>query len=125
MARPRHWEHGRGVVDILTPLAADLRAVQCGEITMAEYRRRFLDARGRWGHEMTPAELVAFPDPDDVESMKVPVGDGDTLCCACSRKRASRGECHRVWAAELLRDAGWRVVLDGVELNERQGEERC
>lgn len=26
---------------------------------------------------------------------------------------AAAGWCHRVWAAEALADAGWRVVLDG------------
>lgn len=31
----------------------------------------------------------------------------------CGREAAARGECHRVWAAEMLRGAGWRVVLDG------------
>ncbi len=44
------------------------------------------------------------------------VRDGDTLCFACSRAHAARGLCHRVWAAELLVAAGWRVVLDGVAL---------
>jgi len=29
---------------------------------------------------------------------------------------AAEGRCHRVWAAELLRRAGWRAVLDGQEL---------
>ena len=32
-----------------------------------------------------------------------------------SRKDAEAGACHRVWAAELLAEAGWRVVLDGRE----------
>jgi len=37
-------------------------------------------------------------------------------CCACSRAAAAAGMCHRVWAAEALARAGWRVVLDGVEV---------
>lgn len=45
------------------------------------------------------------------------VGEGDTLCCACGIKAARAGRCHRVLAAELLHLAGWRVVLDGIELN--------
>ena len=41
------------------------------------------------------------------------VAGGDTLICACSRAAAAEGRCHRVWAAEVLREAGWDVVLDG------------
>jgi hypothetical protein len=47
----------------------------------------------------------------------VPVGlvqDGDTLCCGCGAETARAGRCHRVIAAELLAEAGWWVVLDGV-----------
>lgn len=43
------------------------------------------------------------------------VEDGATLICACARSAAKAGRCHRVIAAELLRAAGWRVVLDGRE----------
>ncbi len=42
---------------------------------------------------------------------KVP--DGATLICACSREAAGAGRCHRVIAADLLKRAGWSVVLDG------------
>jgi len=40
------------------------------------------------------------------------------LCCSCScsLEAAARGECHRVWAAQILAEAGWRVILDGVEV---------
>jgi hypothetical protein len=41
------------------------------------------------------------------------VVDGATLICACSRGAATAGRCHRVIAADLLRQAGWDVVLDG------------
>lgn len=40
------------------------------------------------------------------------IADGDTLCCAC----AKGADCHRRWAAPFLVRAGWRVVLDGVEV---------
>ena len=40
------------------------------------------------------------------------VPDGAVLCCSC----AAGAECHRRWAAPLLRRAGWSVVLDGVAL---------
>lgn len=44
------------------------------------------------------------------------VGDGATLICACPRARAAAGCCHRVIAADLLKRAGWSVVLDGRSL---------
>lgn len=42
------------------------------------------------------------------------VEDGDTLACSCGAEAARAGRCHRVIAADLLRLAGWSVVLDGV-----------
>lgn len=45
------------------------------------------------------------------------VEPGDTLICACSREAAAASRCHRTWAAYLLHAAGWRVVLDGVEVS--------
>ncbi len=44
------------------------------------------------------------------------VPDGATLICACSREAAAAGRCHRVIAADLLKRAGWAVVLDGRSL---------
>lgn len=41
------------------------------------------------------------------------VPDGATLICACSREAAAAGRCHRVIAADMLKRAGWSVVLDG------------
>lgn len=49
----------------------------------------------------------------------IPVGvvvDGATLICACSREASATGRCHRVIAADLLKRAGWTVVLDGRSL---------
>ena len=44
------------------------------------------------------------------------VPDGAMLICACSREAAAAGRCHRVIAADLLKRAGWSVVLDGRSL---------
>ncbi|HNC23991.1 MAG TPA: hypothetical protein PLU52_07275 [Opitutaceae bacterium] len=44
------------------------------------------------------------------------VPDGATLICACSQEAAAAGRCHRVIAADLLKRAGWSVVLDGRRL---------
>jgi hypothetical protein len=119
MARPRAWEHGDGRVRGLMPTAVDLGLVRAGEITVAEYRRRF--EAGLVARFLPPGELRFTPESDSAldlraESLTQLVEDGDTLCCACSREAAARGECHRVWVAAALAAAGWRVLLDGAEL---------
>lgn len=106
MARPRQWEHGEGIVDVLTPLPADLIAYQAGVISLFRYRvlfERHLDKV-----DLSPGVLSTGGD--------TLVVDGDTLCCACSKAEALAERCHRAWAAPYLVRAGWRVVLDGVVL---------
>ena len=117
MALPREWEHGDGVVRAFRPEIADLRAIQAGNIDVGEYRRRFEAGIAEyWSHSIAPNGLTAFhADREPLRRLSM-VRDGDTLLCACSRKAAARGECHRVWAAKALVRAGWRVVLDGVEV---------
>ena len=109
MAAPRAWEHGEGRVEQLTPLLTDLQAVRDGSLGLAEYRNRFMREAERYA--LSPGRLLAMLPPAFETFQRVQ--DGDTLCCACSRAAAERGECHRVWAAELLHIAGWVVVLDG------------
>lgn len=113
MARPRRWELGCGSVPVLVPAPADLDAVRTGGITVEDYRTRY--ERRVLGRE----PMHPYLDPGALLGHltgtvgPTPVDDGDTLCCACSREAASRDECHRVYAALMLRDAGWSVVLDG------------
>lgn len=42
--------------------------------------------------------------------------DGATLVCTCAVSEAKAGRCHRVWAAAVLAEHGFRVVLDGVTI---------
>jgi hypothetical protein len=82
----------------------------------AVYRERFLaDLDGR---NLKPGYLMAtiHNELSGSKPIVVVVKDGDTLCCACSREDAANGKCHRAWVAPLLKAAGWRVVLDGVEV---------
>jgi len=114
MAKPRRWERGDGVIESFVPDAGDLGLVRAGEISMEEYRRRFM-ARD-WA-PIGPGQLTALIKLwTSGIYRRFEVADGDTLCCACSREAAARGECHRVWAAELLHRAGWRVILDGRQI---------
>jgi hypothetical protein len=100
MAKPRRWEHGEGFIRELVPAVHDLEAVQSGRIDLETYRARFLAG--------VPRDALSPPHPV--------LRDGDTLCCSCSREEALAGRCHRVWSARLLVEAGWRVILDGLEL---------
>jgi len=109
MVAPRWWERGTGQVIPLLPDIHDMRAVKSGDIDVATYRRRYLHRVRAWGNVLAPGSLRWSGDHGATGW----VGDGDTLCCACSRDAAARGECHRVWAARELATAGWTVVLDG------------
>ena len=114
MAAPRQWERGAGSVPLLEPDIGDLLDVRRGQLTIDDYREhtegdilRRLE-RGA----LSPGVLSVSRAADGVGV----VVDGDTLCCACSREDAAAGRCHRVWAAPALVRAGWRVILDGVEV---------
>lgn len=113
MARPRAWEHGEGRVPDCTPADGDLDALHAGRIEVDEYKARFLAfvLRLEWVGDLRPGKLGAIAGDEIVR-----VGDGDTLCCACSRDEAASGRCHRAWLAPVLARAGWRVLLDGVEV---------
>lgn len=109
MAAPRRWERFEGNVEALTPRWEDVVKVQQALMSWGAYRARYeagiLMLRNR--DEFMPGAL---------RSGELILVDGDTLVCACAKAAADRGECHRVWAAEFLRQAGWQVVLDGREL---------
>lgn len=109
MARPRKWEKGAGAVKTLLPSHAMLAAVQKGTIDVTLYRLDFV-AHVRTA-DLPVGRLQAFDGKTPIV-----VADGDTLCCGCAKDAAAAGRCHRVWAAELLRRAGWNVVLDGRDL---------
>jgi hypothetical protein len=46
--------------------------------------------------------------------------DGATLVCTCAVSEAAAGRCHRVWAAAVLAEAGYRVILDGQPLTHQE-----
>lgn len=117
MARPRQWEHGQGFVPLLVPITRDIRRVRRDPAEMMAYRADYLRVLATY--DLSPGALRVVPEPGlgvevDERGMAL-VQDGDTLCCGCSREAAANSECHRVWAAEMLIQAGWRVVLDGQE----------
>jgi hypothetical protein len=91
--------------------------VKRGRITLEAYRE-LVEGKLR-ENDLRPGHLAAW-----FGDLHEAVVDGDTLLCACSREEAAAGRCHRVWLAEQLVAAGWRVVLDGQVLGE-DGEAWC
>lgn len=83
-----------------------------------EHVRRCAPGALAYGREAHPERSGGAARPWDhswwVEVDTVP--DGATLICACSREAAGSGRCHRVIAADVLRVAGWDVILDGREV---------
>lgn len=113
MVAARRWEKGDGFIWALQPAYKDLREMKAGRMDLAEYKDRFVrkvEARGRF---MAGPEMMLATLPDGTFYAVQP---GDTLCCACSKEAAAKGECHRAWSAPLLVKYGWRVCLDGVVL---------
>lgn len=114
MAHPRaeYGEAGVGVVPFLVPPWDWVSDAKAGRISVDEYRGRYNRLVERRGG-LAPGRLNAVLYEGEVVS---PVAEGDTLVCACGREAAREGRCHRVWAAGALIGAGWRVILDGMEL---------
>lgn len=111
MARPRNWEMGLGVVEAMTPPIEAFSVVKGGKLDFEPYRTLCVSLF-REALPISPGELKAYPYDDS----PVLVRHGDSLLCCCPQKAAEAGRCHRVWAAEILRQAGWRIILDGAEL---------
>lgn len=126
MARPGQHFRGDGRCLALAPMqareqelmAALVAARKRGEAdprTLAYYRA-LLEQRWR-NHaalgEFSPGQLGAQLWGGEGS---VAIADGDSLLCSCKLAYAAAGECHRVWATSFLVRAGWRVMLDGVEV---------
>ena len=120
MVRTSHFAKPDGLVPLLTPRAIDLADYRDGKTDILEYRQRYFKNVLATG-DCAPGKLIWEPFSFFEQNNKQPVESGDTLCCACSREKAANGECHRAWAAVLLREAGWEVVLDGRKLKKVDG----
>lgn len=122
VAWPRKLERADGFVRTLRPKTREELAAL--SLVMRERKdgatdpetvarlRSWIEARWEFAlahGALSPRRLFAEIGPDH---KVVAVDDGDTLLCSCARGAA----CHRVWAAPFLVRAGWRVVLDGVEV---------
>lgn len=115
MAAPRRWERGDGRVPALIPPLEWVRAAKAGSMSITDYRLAYSIDLDEHGDDLRPGRL-SWEQSAGAAPATGPVAYGDTLICACSRAAAARGECHRVWAAEALARSGWRVILDGVEV---------
>lgn len=106
-----------GKIDALVPRAEDLRLYTTKEISLDEFRRRYIDVIEKFGvKKLVPGKLVwspfSFFRQDDSQLVEA----GDFVFCTCIKSSGQGLECHRLWAAQLLAQAGWDVVLDGRKL---------
>lgn len=117
-ARPPYWAGGLGRVNVLAPLGA-LEPLMLAAIQERKSGKQTTDCmiryRAAYEHhlaqsDLRPTRLFVPPMPGTIGCYLVE--DGDTLTCTC----AKGVDCHRRWAAPFLVKAGWRVVLDGVEV---------
>ncbi len=110
MAAPRAWEHGDGKVEEFIPPLHLLRRVKAEAIDFDQYAAilsdTWINAPTGW---YSPGVLTWCKSNEGG-----PVLDGDTLLCSCARG----APCHRRVAVPFLVRAGWRVLLDGVQVNE-------
>lgn len=109
-------ECGRGAVPLLIH-DCPLDSVEKSALSREEYRDQYLAAIKRRGPKYGPGRLRAHLRREIVD-----VQAGDTLTCRCSSKAAAKGLCHRVWAAAILSAAGWKVILDGREIDPAKAE---
>lgn len=123
MAEPRAWEWGAGRVRALTPLISEVRpalaerraGIADGPETRT-YRVDFTKRMAEWelSGGLQPGSLVATVGYD-YPGTYPKLGDGETVCCACSVAERRAGRCHLAWAAPFLEKAGWSVVMDGLQ----------
>jgi hypothetical protein len=113
-SRTPHGVDPDGKIDALVPRAEDLRLYKTNEISLDEFRRRYFEVVEDFGvKKLAPGKLMwspfSFFRRDDAQ----PVEAGDFVFCTCVKSSGQGLECHRLWAARLLVQAGWDVVLDG------------
>jgi len=103
-----------GKVTALVPSEKDLWAARQGKITSEIYKQRYMKQLWDTLPSLKPGELF-YTEHGAGEQL---VQDGDTLCCVCSRRDSADDKCHRAWAAQVLKEAGWTVILDGKKLRD-------
>jgi len=113
MVKTPFWAKPDGRVEVVAPAAKDLWAAREGGITFEQYRESYTKKVEVQLEYLKPGKLI-FQSKQRLDSYEVK--DGDTLCCACSKEKARESKCHRSWLAPVLVAAGWRVILDGKEV---------
>lgn len=116
-SRSPHGHEPEGKVEALVPRAEDLWLFKRKEISQDELRDRYVQHIDTFGVKLTPGKLVWSPYSFFRRNEKQLVESGDVLFCLCLHAQKDGIECHRLWAAKLLVEAGWGVVLDGAHMD--------
>lgn len=124
MAFPHPEQRGRGSVPLLTPpppLHAQLRTnmiarIRTGQADPAAEAAFFRALTQGWEQAEKQGAFRALTGQPWRLPNAEPLRDGDVLLCGCSLTDARAGLCHRTHFAPFLVRAGFRVILDGVEV---------
>lgn len=102
-----------GKVEGLVPRAEDLRFLNNKEISQDEFRDRYVKHIESSGVRLAPGKLMWNPYSFFHRGDEQLVESGDVLYCLCLHAQKDGLECHRLWAARLLMNAGWDAILHG------------
>jgi hypothetical protein len=112
-SRSPHGHEPEGKVESLVPRTEDLRFFNNKEISQDEFRDRYVKHVEASGVKLAPGKLVWNPYSFFRRGDEQLVESGDVLYCLCLYAQKGGLECHRLWAAKLLMNAGWDVILHG------------
>lgn len=113
-SRSPHGHEPEGKVEGLVPRTEDLRFFETKQISQNEFKDRYVKHVETSGVKLAPGKLTWSPFSFFRRNDEQIVESGDVLYCLCLHTQKDGLECHRFWAAELLAEVGWQVVLDGI-----------
>lgn len=99
------WAQCSQSIPILAPSEVDLVGYKNGTLSLHDYQKSYEERLRSNINKITPLALL-----DNYANL---IPTDAYLCCVCSKDKAQKGQCHRVWAAQILKEAGWIVTLDG------------
>lgn len=102
-----------GKVEAFVPRASDLWLFKNKEISVDKFRDRYVSGVKSYGIKLGPGKLMWAPFSFFEQKSAQLVEPGDALFYALGKNPGDEVDCHGPWAAAMLAEAGWAVVLNG------------